>query len=310
MYRAREYLAAKVEPRTAVTSLYMLHDLEIRLSDWLRPHKMWLSSTELAVLGGFQQSWKLERVEALWEATWQSRKNYTEWLARVFFDYLVLGCAAEARHGRFKASRALTCLPNSNSDRTDVHADVIDYEPRSILYATHQLFSTGSWSSSFGGKAWARIAKAGMLYGHVSDVVFIDHVVDLSHNNGLFLDKGVIFTTHFDSYLYLRALDAKRHGSIFDMEYRAAYKFVKEYAGMIWRLGIFKPEGETHAEELPELEHVPWGELTMPCEIVDSRDYDWGDDEHDGGDSDDDSDHDEDEEEEEIVKVVYYDDPR
>jgi len=63
-----------------------------------------------------------------------------------------------------------------------------------FVYFCHELFSDNSlWEDSFGGKLWAKIAKAWInLYNSKDDannIVWIDHIFDLQHNSGFALNK-------------------------------------------------------------------------------------------------------------------------
>ena len=53
------------------------------------------------------------------------------------------------------------------------------------------VFNRPTWSGSYGGVAWAKIARAGFnfLSGAWSPTVFVDHVFDLRHNGGRLFDK-------------------------------------------------------------------------------------------------------------------------
>lgn len=53
------------------------------------------------------------------------------------------------------------------------------------------MFDRDGWSMSFGGSAWAKIARAGLHFmtGKWSPTVFVDHVFDLQHNGGHMFDK-------------------------------------------------------------------------------------------------------------------------
>lgn len=53
------------------------------------------------------------------------------------------------------------------------------------------IFSRNGWPTSYGGKAWANIARAGFefLSKAMSPTVFVDHVFDLRHNGGRLFNK-------------------------------------------------------------------------------------------------------------------------
>jgi phosphohistidine swiveling domain-containing protein len=62
-----------------------------------------------------------------------------------------------------------------------------------------ELFENGHWRSCLGGPAWARIAKAPLLFlsGELSSSVFADHAFDLQHNTvSIECNGGTIFDKH------------------------------------------------------------------------------------------------------------------
>ena len=54
-----------------------------------------------------------------------------------------------------------------------------------------KAFNTPMWSSGYGGKPWAQIARAPLAFltGKLSPSVFADHAFDLQHNNGSVFGK-------------------------------------------------------------------------------------------------------------------------
>ena len=66
------------------------------------------------------------------------------------------------------------------------------------------------WDDCFGGEKWYGIARAGLLKGTVGDKVFIDHCVDLSHNNGIYFDKSAGIFRLWKQKSHIECLDFKR----------------------------------------------------------------------------------------------------
>lgn len=132
--------------------------------------------------------------------------------ASAIYDYTVSVVAAELRHCRLKASQYIQDYYSSDQSRDEVYRDCAVYNKSDILKAGLRMFDTERviWSSSFGGEKWKQIAKAGLLKGKVSDCVFIDHCVDLSHNCSIYFDKkaGIFFLQNLPQYKEL--LDLKR----------------------------------------------------------------------------------------------------
>lgn len=140
------------------------------------------------------------------------RDRYITNFAAAIFDYTASVVAAELRHGRKRASQHLKVFYDSELDRCAIYNDCSIYSAKDILNAGMRMFDTNRvrWDGGFGGSKWRQIAKAGLMKGKVSDCIFIDHCVDLSHNNSIYFDKGAgIFTLRsIDQYKVF--LDFKR----------------------------------------------------------------------------------------------------
>jgi hypothetical protein len=137
-------------------------------------------------------------------------------LANAFFDYIVAACAGEGRHAEYRCHKYYKGYPNTydkdggESSRGTAAKFVLEYEPRSLLKALQTLFNKDWRDSSFGGESWSKIAGSGLLYKTIPDMVFVDHCVDLSHNSGNFLDKGMIFSCSSRDR-YVRILESKKY---------------------------------------------------------------------------------------------------
>lgn len=120
------------------------------------------------------------------------RDRYVSQFASAIYDYTVLAVAAEMRHAPNCASHYIEDYFSGGHRRNEVYQDCTMYNPDSILTAGFRLFDPQQveWKQEYGGEKWWHIAKAGLLKGKVSDGVFIDHCVDLSHNNNIYFDKG------------------------------------------------------------------------------------------------------------------------
>ncbi len=161
------------------------------------------------------------------EAFEKEFKQYTHTferkLARVLFDYLTVACFGEARHAAKVAVRG-TVLQWANEEegelqkRDAVYLKSVEYDPQAVLPQLKKLFlNTRAFNrhGSVGGGAWADIARAALLYFKADPAVFIDHVVDLSHNSNLAFDKPMLVTLH--SYeRYQAMLDRKTDSPIYN----------------------------------------------------------------------------------------------
>lgn len=120
------------------------------------------------------------------------RNEYIKQFASVIYDYTAMVVAAELRHCRDKASYFINGYYGSDMSRDSVYHGCTEYNAHDILQAGIRMFDTKlvEWDRGYGGDKWYQIAKAGLMKGKVSDCVFIDHCVDLSHNNSVYFDKG------------------------------------------------------------------------------------------------------------------------
>lgn len=131
-------------------------------------------------------------------------------LSNIIYDYIVKVVASELRHSRLKSEFYLSEFYGSieapNFSREDVWDDCTKYNPSEIIKAGLFLFNEENnlWDDGYGGDAWYQIAKGGSFYHKIPDRVFIDHTVDLSHNNSIFFDKkaGIFSSLDTDRYCY------------------------------------------------------------------------------------------------------------
>lgn len=122
--------------------------------------------------------------------------------ARSIRDYLAMASIGEARY-----SGNVTLVKGRKSrtiDRETIYAESIQYDPTDILTYCEFVFSHWNGMSeyikpnvisknSMGGPKWGLIAKRGAYYGRISNTMYIDHILDLSHNRALVWNKPVIF---------------------------------------------------------------------------------------------------------------------
>lgn len=138
-----------------------------------------------------------------WVEDFNAYKNaYIKQMAHMIYDYTVTVVGGEMRHAEDKASMYCADYP-SVSSRTVAFDMVHAYEPRQLLKVAIEVFQADNWESGYGGEAWANIAKAGLMYNNIPDVVFIDHCIDLSHNSSVYFDKpdnGILHITDVDDY--------------------------------------------------------------------------------------------------------------
>lgn len=204
-------LLQNIDATAAVTSVYALQDLRERIRQEVKSSSV--------------RSWHLrDELHFLDHDVQQALDTYVPNLARAFFDYTALACAGEARHAATKCSVHWYGYKDSGWQRRTLWEEALAYNPRDLLVECEKLFEEEWRSENYGGDAWARIARTGQLYGQVPDLVFIDLCVDLSHNSGNYLDKGVIFyLSCVDHYRWV--LDTKFRGKLLDYDKSCAYPF-------------------------------------------------------------------------------------
>jgi hypothetical protein len=202
------------------------------------------------------------------------RDDYITRFAAAIFDYTVMVVAAELRHCGEKATMYINGYYNSDLSRNQVYAECSVYDAHDILTAGLRLFDSCwvDWKRSFGGKKWWQIAKAGTLKGVVCDCTFIDHCVDLSHNNSVYFDKNAGLFRLDNSNAYKEFLDLKRdcaprqllaepRGRDFNRLLRRANTL-----GIIWTQPV--PDGQAAARDESEsllLRYKPmtWGKKRL-----------------------------------------------
>jgi hypothetical protein len=196
------YRKQPIQVLPVITSLYAAQDLQCRIRAELESNSVrsWHLRERFAWLGHEIQQW-LDQV--------------TPPLARAFFDYTALVCAGEARWAVQRCAYCWDEWVDGEHGRSDAWDDAVQYNPYDLLSESQKLFEMYWRGNGYGGKKWAQIAKVGQLYKKVPDSVFIDLCVDLSHNSGVYLDKGIIFYFSDPSH-YRVILDLKFAGQLLD----------------------------------------------------------------------------------------------
>lgn len=149
-------------------------------------------------------------------------KRVEEALAKMYFDYLVAVCLGEIRHlcrvSHDKYGIGSVC--GSKHPERELSISLSHkYNPEKALWLMKHGFVTSYFSGGYGGKKWSEICDAGLMYftGGNRKTVFLDHVVDLTHNGGLFLGKTLTFFD-FRTPVYLKLLNCKRSLGVLNMK--------------------------------------------------------------------------------------------
>lgn len=147
--------------------------------------------------------------------------------ARMFY-YLLLICTREARHEKHSAACAALqqkygipksfqqSFPDSSGSAMDYMVDnapAIALGPFTEFLAAQ--FYKGSYSSSFGGKAWGAVADClrDFVLGKTTAEMMMDTAFTLCHNGGPIFNKGMLYHHHDNSALS-KILDVQRSGQI------------------------------------------------------------------------------------------------
>jgi len=204
------------------------------------------------------------------------RNEYISKFASAIYDYTALVVAAELRHAMRNASHYIANYYTNSLHRDEVYRDCTTYTPEGILKSGFRIFDPEQvkWSESYGGEKWWNIAKAGLMKGRVSDCIFIDHCVDLSHNNSVYFDKsaGIFYLSEKEKYSDF--LDWKRICDPRDLlqEQRGAI-----LNRLIWRAdnlniirdcyvdNLFFTESDKAEKLLLDYRPVQWGNKHLEC---------------------------------------------
>lgn len=167
--------------------------------------------------------------------------SVAENIAKRTFVYLFAACLGESRHAREKTARDRFCTNTLKLNRNALYETVTDYAPSKHNFDALVSIFDQPWEAGFGGKAWRDIAKALHAYATLPAAAFIDHVIDLEHNNGTVFNKrdakysirfSVSYDGHFRSFLdYKFRRDILKNRSYNPLSVsRPVYKLIQRYA--------------------------------------------------------------------------------
>ena len=240
----------KYDLTSELTSFYVVEELLAFVPVYEREYPSKFFRLKVGELGEFE------------DALIKLRDTFAKELARAYFDYIAHICCGEMRHSKGCS------FPNlvGAVSRESIYERAPKYNPFEYLPRLEEVFRNGTWSGGYGGKAWAGIAKAGMMYQQESDVVFVDHCVDLTHNNGTMLNKPLhIFLV--EHKVYRNMLDRKAAGNLLQpaMPHLMVVEAVTDVLAKAGRLGVL-PQGF----EWTGVKHVPyvpteWGSEWFPA---------------------------------------------
>src|SRR3972149_5951561 len=146
-------------------------------------------------------------------------------MAKWLHDYFAITALGEARHLSRTIEQDSTAYItvhgielNDELSRSQVDVAASYANPIQFLPVLHEAFSDKwYWTDGYGGSSWQRIVEAIQYYYELPATVFIDHVIDLSHNSGLAFDKDILVYGLLCEKSYLEFLSLKSKGSVFDV---------------------------------------------------------------------------------------------
>lgn len=185
--------------------------------------------------------------------------NYEKKLANIIADYTTLVVAGEMRHAQRKCEEYFSEFYGAECGRDEVYAYSLDYSAIDLLRAGEYIF-TKHWESGYGGEKWALIAKGGLMYYSSTHTVFIDHMVDISHNNSIYFDKGAGIIAPFDQDRYLSFLEKKKYGSLDEVLSYGVGSYFREFArrtNVLLGTNIWLPTWEFSQTDVQVMSYTP-----------------------------------------------------
>lgn len=151
--------------------------------------------------------------------------------ARMFF-YLLLICTRESRHCKTAYTNPvwMNMMSTYGNEIKSFHMTIKGSGPDATAQTFRanppmtdlgrytaflsDIFHKGSYSSSFGGKAWGAVADVlrDYVWGKLSAEMMLDTAFTLAHNNGPIFNKGMLFES-YSNHIF-KILDVQRSGQI------------------------------------------------------------------------------------------------
>ena len=247
--------AGKFDLVSELTSFYLVEELLAKLASYERDHPAQVFRLADGELNSFE------------EQLITFRNAQAALLAKVYFDYIAYICPGEMRHSQGPR------YPNLAKDfsRESIYKQAVKYNPFEYLPRLAETFERGEWGGGYGGKPWALIAKAGCMYKQESDIVFVDHCVDLTHNNGTMLNKPVgIFKVNYK--LYRNLLDRKQRGELLVNLWPKLLVLdtLSELLARAGKLGMLPPAFDWVTVEHYSYAPIEWGTTLFPPLAIDA----------------------------------------
>ncbi len=201
------------------------------------------------------------------------KKKFEEQTALALRDYLWMIACGEARHAH-KGAKLATKQLTSKYDRSNTYKIATEYAPtKHNIEIIISIFESPWKTNGYGGKKWAKIAKAIPFYKEWKPTIFIDHTADLQHNNGTIFNKYEV-ENYLDfrinvgrqtmqKWLYNKSnIDILKNGNG-GFEIKAAYNTKQLLKRFFVTQGIERPEWFTDInqmnQEIVYYKPIKWG---------------------------------------------------
>lgn len=105
------------------------------------------------------------------------------------FMYLWAACLGEARHAKDTVAENFYITNDVSKNRHGWFSAAVNFRPSDENLSALALVYAQDWRAGYGGEAWGNIVEALSEYATTPNAAWIDHVVDLEHNNGTAFSK-------------------------------------------------------------------------------------------------------------------------
>lgn len=112
--------------------------------------------------------------------------------AEALYNYIIYACCREMKHAEEFCSHTPMFILGKRTDtisRMGIRERIHRCDPVYVLRFSEHIFGSFEWNRSFGGEKWCKAAKLALQYGKISNVLFIDRIIDLQHNTGSLFSK-------------------------------------------------------------------------------------------------------------------------
>lgn len=189
--------------------------------------------------------------------------------AKSLYDYLVFARAVEMRHMSQRANLHFFDYYTESKTSRYILKHCTIYSDKEIIRAALIAFSDlVDWEMQYGGWKWHLIAKAATYFHKLPNMVFIDHILDLSHNCSSVFDKGHNIFVLMDRNSYTTFLTNKRYGNIgLVLDYLLYSTQLKKLVDRAKTLGIFDWHYQISVsptiENVLTYEPIKWGTASI-----------------------------------------------